>query len=407
MSAPLPTVRQLIDEVRSLPNLKDLEGIFHIGWEEGAHEIFGYMNTPNGAEILADELNKLSAELGRDIPFYLITGAPDYDWPHEWDHSDPRFRLLKIVYYPTYFFQRTIYRLGPHFPYKNINHASDLWENYVHNSQVTGLDIADLYTGLDKTDYKYTYLYMVLYPKTHRCIMMDMLAKHDLHQHGALSWMEYNRNINRAELLPGQLDSQFEDYVWKYWKEPKRLYLDQQNEKPGPIRWDWLPSEYSQSFMQVIGESVAPSTFITEKTVVPLYHNKPFLIAGSKGNHRYLTELGFKLYDEIFDYSFDDIEDQELRYEGIAENVKRVHSMLEKEGSKAILDKIRDKLIYNKDLAHRITITKSYIPDEIYTFLNAKELVAQKSILQERYDLKDYYPYFEYSKEFYNTLLKK
>lgn len=409
MSPPLPTVRSLIDEIRSLPNLDELEGIYHIGWEEGAHEIFGYLNTPNGAEVLAEELNKLSAELGRDIPFILITAAANRDWPKEWDHNDPKYRLLKVIYYPTYFFQRTQFRIGPaieeFWPEKWNEH---IVENYHHNKRMTGLDLSDLNTGLDITNFKYTYLYMVLFPKWHRAIMMDTLAKYDLHQHGALSWMEYNRNLDRSKILPGQLDSELEgDFRWQYWKNPRRLYLDQVNETPGPIFWDWLPEEYGQSFMQIVGESVPHCTLISEKTVVPILHNKPFLTVSCKGFHRYLEELGFKLYTEIFDYSFDDMEKVSDRCEGIAQNVIKVHNMLGTEGHAAVMAKIKDKLRYNKDLGHRLTQDPDYLPKEVINFLNCNNLVAQKSIDENRKNLEKYYPYFEYSKRFYNHHLKR
>jgi len=408
MSPPLPTVRTLMEEVRALPNLNELEGIFHIGWEEGAHEIYGYLNTPNGAEILAEELNKLSTELGRDIPFYLITAAPDRDWPHEWDRNDPKYRLLKLIHYPTYFFQRTQFRLGPNVnQYWSGGGTEHIQANYEHNKNATGLDIANLYTGLDNVDYKYTYLYMVLYPKPHRCIMMDTLAKHELHSIGALSWMEYNRNIDRSKLLPGQLDSQYEDFVWTHWKNPQRLYLDQKNESPGPISWDWLPSEYSQSFMQVIGESVAHCTFITEKTVVPILHNKPFLIVGSQGNHQYLKELGFELYDEIFDYGFDNLSNIKDRCDGIAENIKRVQSLINSQGAQNLINRIRDKLIHNKRLGHQITFLPQYFPHEVNLFLNCNNLIAQKSVPEQWRNIKKHYPYFDYSKRFYNEWLTK
>ena len=45
--------------------------------------------------------------------------------------------------------------------------------------------------------------------------------------------------------------------------------------------------------------------FITEKTWKPIVFKKPFLVWGGKGIHTKLKELGFELYEELFDYSFD------------------------------------------------------------------------------------------------------
>lgn len=407
MSNPLPTVTKLFEEIKSLKNYKDLEAIFHIGWEEGEHNISQYLNTEDGFSLLGKQLNELSKEFGREIHYYLITAAGD-DWSKYFDENDPTYRLIKIVRYPTYFFQRTQFRLGPdiqeYWPEMSNNHIA---ENYSHNKAVTGLDIADLNTGFDRTDFDKTFIFMNLFPKYNRALMMDMLAKHDLHDDGNISWMEYNRNIDRNKIPPGILDSQYEgNFQFKFWKEPKRLYLDQVNETPGPIRWDWLPKEYASSFMQIVGESVFNSSFITEKTVVPLMFNKPFLVASSQNFHKKLEDIGFQLYTEIFDYSFDSYGTIEERCEGIALNVVNVKNMLRYETYNDLLSKIRNKLIHNKKHAHKLTADANFIPKEIFEFLNCEDLVPQSSIHFHNHDVKRYYPYFEYSKKFYNHHLK-
>ena len=66
-----------------------------------------------------------------------------------------------------------------------------------------------------------------------------------------------------------------------------------------------VPLEYYQSNCDLVLESTIESLFITEKTWKPIVFQKPFLVWGGQGIHAKLKDLGFELYDELFDYSFD------------------------------------------------------------------------------------------------------
>jgi hypothetical protein len=60
--------------------------------------------------------------------------------------------------------------------------------------------------------------------------------------------------------------------------------------------------------------------------------------------------MGFQLYDELFDYSFDQEEDFEQRAEGLALNIARYrnHNM---EELQALKESVRPKLLHNRLLA--------------------------------------------------------
>ena len=50
---------------------------------------------------------------------------------------------------------------------------------------------------------------------------------------------------------------------------------------------------------------------------------KPFLVLGPQGYHKWLQETkGIEMYDEIFDYGFDDEPLLEHRIEGIVQNIR-------------------------------------------------------------------------------------
>jgi len=140
----------------------------------------------------------------------------------------------------------------------------------------------------------------------HRCYMMDQLCKHNLLQFGYISWHSLRF---------------YDWYKWEYWN-PKILLLQSKIADINQIV-DVLPTEWFLSAINLVTETDARKTFITEKTAMPLLHGKPFIVLGAKGFHKHLQDLGFKLYP-IFDYSFDDESKIFDRVAGIIQNLDRL-----------------------------------------------------------------------------------
>lgn len=62
--------------------------------------------------------------------------------------------------------------------------------------------------------------------------------------------------------------------------------------------------------------------FPTEKTFKPIYNTHPFICVADFDYHKNLNELlGFELYDEVFDYSFDSIKTHDRRWRCLLENL--------------------------------------------------------------------------------------
>ena len=58
--------------------------------------------------------------------------------------------------------------------------------------------------------------------------------------------------------------------------------------------------------------------FTTEKTIKPIFNCHPFICIADKNYHANLKQsFGFEMYDEIFDYSFDSIVENEQRFDGV------------------------------------------------------------------------------------------
>ena len=187
---------------------------------------------------------------------------------------------------------------------------------------------------LNDNTYLYPYVYMNNMAHTWRCHLMDLVSKRNLLKHGAVSW--HNAICN---------------YDWKYFK-PIELKLTDSFDK-NKLTLDnifTVPIEYGQSFAQLISETSISSIFMTEKTVIPLLAGKPFLVATTPGYHAFLQRLGFELYTEIFDYSFDVELDQEKRFEMVLDNFTEICSLPLLELPK-YYKKIENKIKYNQQHA--------------------------------------------------------
>lgn len=184
---------------------------------------------------------------------------------------------------------------------------------------------------LNDTSYRYHYVYMNNMAHAWRCHLIDLVSKRDLLKYGAVSW--HNTTCN---------------YDWKYFK-PIELKLTDSFDKNN-LTLDkifTIPTEYAQSFAQLISETSISSIFMTEKTVIPLLAGKPFLVATAPGYHAFLQELGFELYTEIFDYSFDNELDQEKRFEMVLDNFTKLSSLSLAELPE-YYKKIENKIKYNQ-----------------------------------------------------------
>jgi hypothetical protein len=73
----------------------------------------------------------------------------------------------------------------------------------------------------------------------------------------------------------------------------------------------WLEDKITQSFLHLVSETVSTSyhPFITEKFLYSVINRGLFITYGQPGWHKYLeTCYGFKKYHQLFDYTFDSIQ---------------------------------------------------------------------------------------------------
>jgi len=130
---------------------------------------------------------------------------------------------------------------------------------------------------------------------TWRCMFVDHMYKEGLFDYGYVSW----HNSDNWDYV----------YDFKYWK-PKIINFDDNwlNNTDGILDIMYPPKrQFKDSLFSVISESNDRVLKITEKTYLPIYHKRPFIVYGPQYFYKLLTSQGFKLFDEIIDYSFDNI----------------------------------------------------------------------------------------------------
>jgi len=100
----------------------------------------------------------------------------------------------------------------------------------------------------------------------------------------------------------------------------------------GHIRFDHgnniynLESKLTQSFVHIVSETMATSyyPFVTEKFLYSIVTRGLFVAYAQPGWHTYIEKYyGFKLYDKIFDYSFDSIQNPVKRLIKLIEMISK------------------------------------------------------------------------------------
>jgi Txe/YoeB family toxin of Txe-Axe toxin-antitoxin module len=165
----------------------------------------------------------------------------------------------------------------------------------------------------------------------HRLMFLDYMNKEKLFDYGYVSFHNFE-------------NKPYDSYTFKWWS-PEILKFDEEHE-PGPDGMiDILrpPQQFKDSVFSVICESTTEVQFITEKTYIPIYHRRPFVIYGHPLANAYMKSLGFEIFDDLIDYSFDEIDDDELRCDMFMQQIKKLTSY----DTKYLRDAVQSKVHHN------------------------------------------------------------
>jgi hypothetical protein len=156
--------------------------------------------------------------------------------------------------------------------------------------------------------------------REHRIILLDFIQKENID----CFYSNLFNNITLTEIP--------EYYPNGYWK--------------GEFDWG-VPKEYFLGLIDIVTEgSSEMSTHFSEKSYKALFYKKPFICIAGPYWYETFVKHGFELYDEIFDYSFDTIENRDDRIDDILLQIKSLNSYSYEELTKKI-DIIKPKIEHN------------------------------------------------------------
>jgi hypothetical protein len=135
--------------------------------------------------------------------------------------------------------------------------------------------------------------------------------------------------LHRTDFLKS-LGSLTDKMIWSYVQQGRQLPGDEDMNHPAAQRFfnaEW----YDQTYLSIVVESVVnpmPHTpiFITEKTFKPLAFRHPFMVYGNAGTLKSLHDMGFVTFNNLWDESYDNINDTDTRKNHIIELLKNVEA---------------------------------------------------------------------------------
>lgn len=184
-----------------------------------------------------------------------------------------------------------------------------------------------------------------------------------LEQHG-IDLMNRPRSI---KLLPSKYE------VQRYQNRVDMQFSDQKYAMPTLFNEEWGAiylnlDTYVDTYFSIVTETVhdKPFSFRTEKIWKPIAIGHPWVCVANAGFNRDLRNMGFRTFHGIIDESFDNIEDNHARLQGVINVIIDICK-----SPREFLEAARDICKYNQDhMIHlREQINKDF-PDKFFKLLN-------------------------------------
>lgn len=291
----------------------------HILFQEEQERAFNQMHTEKYADFFEDLNTKL---VQHNIQFVIAFSG----YPKNKNYKfQEKYSNITIYNTPLYFLNFLYYLDKVH-----INKLSEELKTIAKNNQ-------------------FKKLFITLNNKPHdfRCELMDTLTKNNLLEVGTYSWLK---------------DGDTYGYQFKYFDNKyQKLNFDSNNGRD----FYWKDLLHDSPLINLISESDDSIIGISEKTCKSILIGQPFIVYSAKGFHKVLTEFGFELYDELFDYSFDSCEDRTDRIVGICNNLNNLRN----KNLSDLYNLVFEKIEKNKQTALEIIKHRKFINNEYLDLL--------------------------------------
>ena len=172
-----------------------------------------------------------------------------------------------------------------------VNEMSRQGQGGIGVNWINDLEITKLFTSLIHRPNKW-----------HRMILLKLLADKDAFRKGVV------RVANEAKLWKTVLEG--EDYYSTVFPDLHRVLIENAPYIFSPFKyWDYdgpgwqIDPFYAEGFFDIVAETQNMISMITQKSCQPILYQKPFCVIGNSYQNHLLKDLGFELFEEIFDYS--------------------------------------------------------------------------------------------------------
>jgi hypothetical protein len=198
-----------------------------------------------------------------------------------------------------------------------------------------------------------------------------MLCDHNVSKYALISHNTLDEE-RIEQLKEWGKNHKFSEVSIQRWIDKLPFIVDYKN---FDVNWaDELPwgHIFDQTIFQLTNETLVDdldntSLFYSEKTFKPILKFQPFVIYGQVGCNHALKDLGYKLYDEWFDLSFDFEEDDTLRYRKLLLSINKVCKHLD---TLTRQEKIEWRFKNEEILRHNYNVMKNsaYSKNKLYQF---------------------------------------
>jgi UDPglucose 6-dehydrogenase len=209
--------------------------------------------------------------------------------------------------------------------------------------------------------------------REHRMVLLERMLHEGLVEQ---AWYSFEGDSDFVQRIPELHDEKFPMIKQNADMFPLKLNITPDRHNPVDIQPDDL-QYYKDSYFSVVTETlfyskdrpdqahrpfVEDSLFLTEKTYKCLALLHPFILMARPYSLRELRRQGYKTFSPFIDESYDTIENDDLRFEAIVKEIKRLNNFtggdweIWQTGIKEIVEFNKQHFHTNKDFA----ITKDY-----------------------------------------------
>jgi hypothetical protein len=371
-----------LDELRMLPKhsdicILDLSEVERL-WPLDTNKNYGEV----GQRKLVHNITQQLQTHPKDI-YYISSDCNIYKRYEKWCMTSPP-KKLKVYCFP--FSDVPKVKVVDSFTYSyndmliKLKGSDDGWDPHENS-------INDYKKCLNRKKIK-NFIVLTCSPKLIRILFLDKFYKHDKMEY---SFFPFYHIDNTDDISFSNFDVKI---PYKWTKDGQRMWVDDkgQNYKDIPLDapflnsrvqklengfnfqehvrelnefiFEWapnklnkdifnesLPIEVFNSCCDIVFESYtsSDSVFFTEKSWKEIIFKRPYITFGAKHQYKIFEKLGFKIYDEVFNYDFDSGDTLQNRFEKFTDQIEYFLNYNTKEFENKIKT-LNEKINYNFDL---------------------------------------------------------